>query len=396
MNKRLKIVIAGDLLPSSDNTSLFEAGDVWALFDQKILDLFQQADFSIVNLEGPLTSAATKQRKVGPVLKAAPDVVHGISALGVTCMALANNHFTDYLQQGCNEALDTLDRASIKHIGAGINRSLINTHVSFTCGEKKICVYNVSESFFNHADEKNAGVNIYDEYIVCNEIKRLKQSHHFLIVIYHGGAEMCPYPTPIVRLRFRRMSDCGADFITAQHTHCIGCMEQYGSSYLLYGQGNFFMEHMRSPLARQGLVTEIILGDGMPEIKQHVVRISSGKLIYDESQDLTSFYERTEEIKDEALATKRYEDFVWGNKDLKNKYYQAYKGNFFGRLLFRRFFPHTFMHYIENHYTQQQLSRIVFSLESDRMREEVCCLWKQLQKHQDERSQFRRIEENLF
>ncbi|WP_371315358.1 CapA family protein, partial [uncultured Duncaniella sp.] len=34
------------------------------------------------------------------------------------------------------------------------------------------------------------------------------------------------------------MVDCGADLISCQHSHCIGTIEQYNGSTIVYGQGN--------------------------------------------------------------------------------------------------------------------------------------------------------------
>ena len=373
-----KIVIAGDILPSKSNDSLFVAGDGESLFDDKVLRIFKSADFSIVNLEGPLTNAQIKQDKVGPVLKASPDSVKGLQSLGVSCVALANNHFTDYLKAGCEDTINSLDKAGIHHIGGGIDRQSVNTNISVFLGKEKVCIYNVSETFFNVPSESSPGVNVYDEYLVCNEIKELKKNHDYLIVLYHGGSEMCPYPTPVVRKRFRRMADCGADFITAQHTHCIGCEEKYKNSYLLYGQGNFYLDHMKQPIARQGLITQITFTEDSIGIEHFRVSISEGKLIIDPEQELRDFKKRTEEILDESLAEERYYEYIRSAGILKSRYYEAFKGGFIGKGVLKKFFPHLLLSYIEKNYGPKDLDRIVFSLESDRMREDVLSLWKQL------------------
>ena len=384
MKEQYKIIIAGDLLPSANNLKHFESGNVESLFDEKLLALFRDADFSLVNLEGPLTNATIKQNKVGPLLKTSTKTANGIKTLGVKCVALANNHFTDYLQQGCEETLKTLDEVGIDYLGGGLNKKNIKNYISIELGNTRVCIYNVSERFFNIADDNHAGVNVYDEYLVCNEIKELKSHHDYLIVVYHGGAELCSYPAPSTRLRFRRMADSGADFITAQHTHRIGCEEHYHNSLLLYGQGNFFMEHMTHPDSRQGLVTQVVFNEDNVVVKHHLVRISSGRLVYDEQQDFEKFDRRTDEIKDELVAIKRYEEFVRNNNDLKNKYFQAYKGGFLGKKVLERLSRRFLLQYIENSYSEQQLSRILFSLESDRMREDIGCLWRQLKKRKYE------------
>ena len=386
MNKQNKIIIAGDILPSEANVGHFEEGNIDLLFDKKIQELFQGADFSIINLEGALTDSEIKQDKIGPSLKASKKSINGFKLLGVKCVALANNHITDYLQQGVKDTIEVLDESAILHIGCGLNKDNINTHISLTLNETRVCIYNVSESFFNISTDCTAGVNIYDEYIVCNEIKKLKQTHDYLIVIYHGGTEFFPYPSPMVRKRFRRMADCGADFITSQHTHCIGCEEKYNDSYFLYGQGNFFLERMKRDVARQGIITEIIISKNIFNVKNHQVRIEEGKLVYDSNQELKDFHCRSKEITDDDSIKKLFNTFIWNNMDLKNKYFRSYKGNFPGRKVMSRLFPNYFIHHFENTYDEKHLSRIVFSLESDRMREDVSCLWEELKRHKNERS----------
>lgn len=118
-NKTYRILIGGDLLPSGKNIPLFEQGDVNELFGKDICQLFAAADFSIVNLEGPLTDSELQQKKAGPAIKAPKACVQGIKALGITAVALANNHITDYGQGGYEDTIDALNTAGIMHVGSG-------------------------------------------------------------------------------------------------------------------------------------------------------------------------------------------------------------------------------------------------------------------------------------
>lgn len=372
-----KIIIAGDILPSEGTVALFERGDSRVLFDDKIRDLFHSACFSIVNLEGPLTDAKEKQVKVGPVLKASMASVKGLKDLGVTCVALANNHFTDYKDEGCRDTINALNEAEILHVGGGSSIHERNVFINFVVGSRKVCVYNVSETFFNVLDD-NSGVNIYDDFRVCDDIVKLKRECDYLIVIYHGGAEMFPYPTPMVRKRFHRMADCGADFISAQHTHCIGCQEEYNNSILLYGQGNFFFPRMKSSVAQSGLITTIDFSGDKTSIYHQCVSLSEGKLTPSGENIMEGFRLRSRELADDVCVQRKYENFISNNKDLMSKYYRAYSGtSIFDKLIYK-ISRLLYYQYVEKKYSDEQLRRIVFSLESDRMREDVTCLWKTL------------------
>ena len=129
-NNRCRILIGGDLLPSGNNIPLFERGDARQLFGEEICQLFAAADFSIINLEGPLTDSEIQQEKAGPAIKAPKACVQGLKALGISAVALANNHITDYGQSGYEDTLDALNKAGIQHVGSGkMGGGNISSHV---------------------------------------------------------------------------------------------------------------------------------------------------------------------------------------------------------------------------------------------------------------------------
>lgn len=378
--KPIKILVAGDLMPSENNFALFEEGNAEVLFGKKLCQIFADADFSIANLEGALTESTVAQQKEGPSIKAPKATITGIKNLGLTTVALANNHITDYLQQGIDDTLTTLREAGISHVGTAPRKSSPtppDSHLSIIINDKKICIYNVSETFFNSPTKEMVGAHVYDEWIVLNEIKVLKQQHDFLIVIYHGGAENFPYPTPQTRTRFHRMADCGADFITAQHTHCIGCEEWYNGSYLLHGQGNFlFARQKKYPnLTKQGLVTEIsIIGDGF-SVNHHIVNINDDVLRYDDKQDLTPFYERSKCLDDEDFVIEQFTKLKV--EEIMQKYLVAAKGNYPLRRITKRLIPDSAKH-PEHFYTKPQILRNLNFFQGERGSEDMYYVWKYL------------------
>lgn len=378
------IIIAGDLLPSGKNIELFEKGDVEKIFGQEVCQLFSDADFSIINLEGALTDSAEKQLKVDPILKAPIATINGIKNLGVKAVALANNHITDYCDKGYDDTIKALEKAGLQHVGSGYNENCIKTHLSLQLGNRKVGVYNVSETFFNSPNENSAGCNLYDEWVVLNEIMELKKTHDYIIVIYHGGAEEFPYPTPLLRKRFYRMADCGADFITAQHTHCIGCEERYKDSYLLYGQGNFLFARMKSPMTKQGLITELTFDDvdeNSIKVKHHRIHVSDQEIMeYDENQDFSDFIARSQEIKNFKEIEVKYQQFAFNNPKIKNRNLTACKGDSFINILLAKYLPGFYKKRIEK-YDQHQLLRMLVSHVGERYREDFsACLRIMLKK----------------
>lgn len=387
MKKPAIILVVGDLIPSECNFELFERGNAEALFGKEICQMFADADFSIANLEGTLTDSTISQQKYGPCIKAPKSTIAGFKNLGLSAVVLANNHITDYLQQGIDDTLNVLDEAGILHVGIDSKKGSPaprDNHLSITINEKKICIYNVSETFFNAPTKEIDGAYLYDEWIVLNEIKALKQQHDFLIVIYHGGAEYFPYPSPQTRTRFHRMADCGADFITAQHSHCIGCEEWYNGSYLLHGQGNFlFARQKKYPhLTKQGLVTEVLINDGNFAVKNHIVNIANNMLRYDEKQDLSDFNERSKRLDDEDFLIEQYTKQKV--EEIMRSYLIAAKGDFPLRKITKRLFPNSVKH-PESTYSFNHMLCNISVLQGERTSEDMYYVWKYLldNYHQD-------------
>ena len=286
-------------------------------------------------------------------------------------VALANNHITDYQKEGFEETIRLLKEKNIDYLGAGYIDNIKNS-ISLSLEEKRICIYNVSELFYNVAESDVPGANIYDEYIVCNEIRELKKTHDYLIVIYHGGCEDFQYPTPLVRKHFHRMADCGADFITAQHTHCIGCYENYNGSYLLYGQGNFLFARMKHKNNRRGLISEIVLSDEGAQVNQHLVCVNEDDVVrYDSAQELGDFYERGKELSNFEDIERKYKLFAYNRRQIKNRFLSAFRGNTLYYKLLNAIAPRFYQKYVLENYKKEQLLRIAKSLESERYAEDM-------------------------
>ena len=175
-----------------------------------------------------------------------------------------------------------------------------------------------------------------------------------------------------MRQRFHRMADCGADFITAQNTHCIGCFEEYRGAYLLYGQGNFLFARMKNKITKQGLVTEILFSDSEVQVKQHVVTVSENDVVrYDENQDLSGFYERSKELADFSLIEKKYKQFAYNKPSIKDRFLSAYRGDSFYCRVINKIAPKYYKRNVLENYKREQLMRISKTLSSDRYGEDM-------------------------
>ena len=368
------VLIAGDIFPRQ-NYPLFSGRKVEQLFAPEILELFRKADFSICNLEGALTNEEEKIPKCGPNIKAPPETVAALCKLGVDCVTLANNHSTDYGTKGYLDTCETLDKSGIGHFGAGKDAHSIQTHYSVTVNGIRLTFYTVAETVFNIPGENTAGSNLYDEYRVCGELKALKKNCDHLLVIYHGGVEFYPYPTPWLISRFHRMADCGADLITAQHTHCIGTKEEYNGAYLLYGQGNFHLIQPSYPeLTTSGMLLELLISEREIEVKHHLIRRDGDVIRYEKPQDLSDFYERSRRF---AAGDRFEKEFAEYSQEWFFKWLREFRGKSFqDRVMKKLLSRERFNRYLRKTYSDTAVLRM---LEHVRGEEDVEVMQRGLQ-----------------
>lgn len=361
--KSTKIIVAGDLLPMPCNYDLFSAGDTKSLFGEKLCSLFDSADYRICNFEGGFTDSDTPIEKIGPSIKAPANTILGIKNLGINFAALGNTHSMDYGSKGYYDTCKTLAENSIRFFGWGENSDSVKTHEIIEDGGRRIVLYNATEQFENAPRKDYPGVNLYDEYRVCNEIKELKAQCDYLIVLYHGGIEGTHCNSDIMRRRFHRMADNGADVVISQHTHAVGEEEHYKNAYLLYGQGNFCF-HFRpdaTPLLAEGLVLELDFGDNGFSAKPHRILRTEKGCVYDKKQDLSAFYERSKihdkVLEGDAAANEEFDkQFGEDCMNWANVFFSLFRGNNEADSEKRKALsPQEFTEYLKNSYTRQQL-----------------------------------------
>lgn len=306
------ILIAGDLFPTSINNDLFASGKVNELFGSDMVELFNSCSYRIANLEGPLSEHGIPIRKSGPNLIAPTNTITAIKKMEFDCLSIANNHIGDYGFEGLKQTLETLNKNKISYLGVGINLSQAKIPYIFNVGKYKIGVYACAEFEFTIATDDSPGANSFDPLEICDDISGLRQKVDYLIVLYHGMKEFYRYPAPYVVKRCRKMVDKGADLVLCQHSHCIGCYENYKESTILYGQGDFCFCNSNQPERETGLITKVFIPSKLVEFipvrkYNNIVRLAKDA---DKEKILEEFFGRSNKIKDPEFISKNYEKFA--------------------------------------------------------------------------------------
>ncbi|MBO4940966.1 MAG: CapA family protein [Clostridia bacterium] len=298
----MKTLLLGDLSPSETTNPLFKNKEVEKLFNDTV-SVFQGNDINFVNLECALTECENDIEKFGPPLKAAAEVADVLAEIGVNCCGLSNNHIFDFGKQGVKDTLDALSKAGISYTGFGENYEDSRKNIVFEKDGEKVAIIAVCEHEYSYALEDRMGSRPYDEYDTIEDIANAKKENDRVIVIYHGGKEHCQYPSPRVRKACRAMVKNGADVVLCQHSHCIGCYEEYMGSHILYGQGNFHFvvswEWIDKSLWNNCLAVKYDTKTNKIEFVPFVVKDSGIALAKGEDKEriLAGFEKRNEELK---------------------------------------------------------------------------------------------------
>ena len=234
----MKTLFFGDTSPSKASKESFRRKEVDTLFTD-VKDFMKDSDFTFVNLECALTECTEAIKKFGPPLSAPKETAEILKGLGVDLCGLSNNHTFDLGVKGIKDTLLALDEAGLDYTGWGNDYEDSRKNYVVDKNGEKICIIAVCEHEYSYALENRMGARPYDEYDTMEDIREARKTADRVIVIYHGGKEYCRYPSPRLRKLCRAMAKCGADMVLCQHSHCIGCYEEFEGCHILYGQGNF-------------------------------------------------------------------------------------------------------------------------------------------------------------
>lgn len=349
----MKILIGADIVPTNSNIELFQKGDLDTLIGVKLAERLKQADFRIFNLETPIAETSNPIPKRGPHLLAHRDSINAIDKMGIDLLTICNNHIMDHGESGLFDTIKEINNTGrINYVGAGKDINDARMPFIIKGNEYKIGIYACCEHEFSIAKCNKPGANPYDPLTTFDDIVDLRKNNDFVFVLYHGGREEYRYPSPELQKRCRKMIEKGADLVICQHTHCIGCEENYLNGKIVYGQGNFIFDLKENEYWNSGLVIECNIDNSrhieysyLPIIKnKHVIRLAEES---DSQSILRGFFERSSKIQDIDYVEQRYSEYAEKKANdylsagfgvFRTSFFGKVLNKFFGRILWKRFF----------------------------------------------------------
>lgn len=307
----IKILIGADIVPTTSNHKSFVRGNREALIGKDLNDVFETADYIIMNMEAPITDFINPIKKAGPNMSVSKNSLQGLLAINPYFYTLANNHILDQGKQGLLETAEILREHQISFAGAGLNEKEASKAFYKEIKGEKIGIYCCAEHEFTIASNYTAGANAYDPLYSFDHVKDMRKNCSYLIVLYHGGKEFYRYPSPQLRKIFRKFADVGADLVISQHTHCVGCKEEYNGATLVYGQGNFIFDGGDNEFWNSGILLEVNI-DGDKRNIEYIPFQKKDGYIYKSNDEkiLGGFTQRSNEILTEGFVEIQYSELA--------------------------------------------------------------------------------------
>lgn len=215
----------------------------------------RRPDVRIINLE----SAVTDSRR--PFLKCinykmSPANFPCVTAAGIDCCVLANNHVMDWERTGLIDTLLTLERAGVASAGAGRDLAqAVAPAVLPIPGKGRVLVFafgsptsGVPEDWA--ATEETPGINLLPHYSdetvrqIVERLAAIKQPGDVVVVSVHWGPNW-GYTIPGWQqaLAHDLVEEAGVDVVHGHSSHHVKGLEVYKGKLILYGCGDFLNDY---------------------------------------------------------------------------------------------------------------------------------------------------------
>ncbi len=224
-------------------------------FLKNVKSVFQEDDFTVVNLECVLTdnSALRERHKEESTpfwFKGPTRNTDILTVAGVEAVSLANNHTNDYGSAGSLDTVHAVERAGL-FWGNDSNVMYLR--------KEDVTVAVICHGLWGgwQAEE------------ICEIIQNAAENSDYQIVFFHGGKERLRVPEEWKVTACHKMIDAGADLIIGNHPHVLQPYEIYKGVNIVYSLGNFCYGGSRSPdnrtiiyqailtFSEEGITTEI-------------------------------------------------------------------------------------------------------------------------------------------
>ncbi|MBA5607770.1 CapA family protein [Duganella sp. FT3S] len=222
------------------------------------LDALRRAapDVRIINLETAITASEQAWPGKGIHYRMHPANLPCISAAGIDCCVLANNHVLDWGYQGLKETLESLHRAGIATAGAGRDATAAAAPAQLAVpGKGRVLVFAWATEDSGVPPEWGAGtsrpgVNFLAGLTarslktIARQVAAVKRAGDLVVASLHWGANW-GFDVSAQQRSFAHglIESAAVDVVHGHSSHHVKGIEVYRGKPILYGCGDFLNDY---------------------------------------------------------------------------------------------------------------------------------------------------------
>jgi poly-gamma-glutamate synthesis protein (capsule biosynthesis protein) len=213
-------------------------------------------DVRIINLETSVTKSDDYWKGKEIHYRMHPENIDCITAAKIDVCSLANNHVLDWGYAGLKETLETLRKAKISGVGAGMNvNEAESPEVIEIEGKGRVVIFAFGSPTSGvplnwAASQRRPGVNLIRNFSddavqhIRKKVKEVRQRHDIIFVSIHSG-DNWGYHVPQEEIDFAHqlIDKAGVDIVHGHSSHHIKGIEVYRDRLILYGCGDFLNDY---------------------------------------------------------------------------------------------------------------------------------------------------------
>ncbi len=242
---RATLLFAGDTgLGDAAEPMLVERGYEYPF--RATIDLVRDVDVAVVNVEMPITARGRRFPLYKDyVYRSRPEAAAALAWAGFDIVTLANNHATDYGDEGLLDTIAAAQREGMVAIGAGPDEATARRGVIMKIGDVRVglvayCERQVLWSMYvdQFARGGHAGVAGLSEAALQADLARLRPEVDVLVVALHLGYNYVA-PTAATLAWSRRAIELGADLVVDHHPHVAHPLTLHRGRPIALSIGNY-------------------------------------------------------------------------------------------------------------------------------------------------------------
>lgn len=254
---RINLTFLGDVMVSGNvEKTLLEKG-----FDYPysyVRQMLHADDYTIANLETPVTSRGTPHADKAFVYKSPPEALPAMKEAGIDAVNLANNHSMDQGVEGLLDTFSVLEANQIQYVGAGRDMDQAYAPVYVEKNGIRLAVLGFSRVIPEvswYAGKNKPGVAAtYDPARAVQAIREADANADVVVVIAHWGEERKDFPVEHQKTLAKAYLEAGADLIVGGHPHVVQGLENIDGKWVVYSLGNFVFTRSTEPKTWESMV----------------------------------------------------------------------------------------------------------------------------------------------